>query len=106
MKTFVITVPYRATFTISTNTDKMLIEEEDILDYFDVESLNEIDKEDLAEYFRSQAEDLDISRRQLAQIFADEVANNRSDFEVLVDDIEVEALELEADTVPVFWNIK
>ena len=105
MKTFVITVPYTATFTIN-NTAEMVIDEEDILDYFEVDSMDEISKEDLAEYFRSQAEDLDISRTQLAQQFAEEVANNRSDFQVQVDDIEVEARELEADTMPVFWNIK
>jgi hypothetical protein len=105
MKTFVITVPYTATFTIN-NTAEMVIEEEDILDYFEVDSLDEISKEDLAEHFRSEAEELDISRRQLAEQFAEEVANNRSDFQVQVDDIEVEARELEADTMPVFWNIK
>ena len=102
-KTFTITVPYTATYTVS-NVDRIYIEEDELLDHFEVDSLEEISKEDLAEYFQSQAEDLDISRSELASQFAEEVANNRTDFEVQSADIEI--LE-EEDTagIPVFWNV-
>ena len=88
MKTWTIEVPWLATFTISNSTTLEICEEE-ILDHFEVDSLDEISQEDIDDYIRTCADDVDMPRQMLADQFYEEVRNNRSDFEVLVDDIEI-----------------
>ena len=91
MTTFKIEVPYTATYTIQSSTT-LEITEDEILDYFEVDDITEIDADELEEFFKSQAEDIDMPRNVLAAQFADEVSDNATDFEVLVDNISVESV--------------
>jgi len=91
MKTFLLEVPYTSTWTVQ-ETTTLEITEDEILDYFEVDDFDEIDADALQEFFKEQAEEIDIPRNVLAAQFADEVSNNATDFEVQVDDISVEEI--------------
>ena len=91
MKTFLLEVPYTSTWTVQ-DTTTLEITEDEILDYFEVDDIDEVSAEQLQEYFKEQAEEIDIPRNLLAAQFADEVRNNATDFEVQVDDISVEEI--------------
>ena len=89
MKTFLLEVPYTSTWTVQ-DTTTLEITEDEILDYFEVDDIDEVSAEQLQEYFKEQAEEIDIPRNVLSAQFAEEVYNNATDFEVQVDDISVE----------------
>ncbi len=89
MKSWIVEVPYTATYTVVESTT-LEITEDEIMDHFDVDDINEVSAEQIHEYIKEQAEEIDIPRHVMAAQFADAIHNNATDFEVLVDDIEIE----------------
>lgn len=90
MKTFKITVPY--TYMVSGEfTHK--VDEDQVLEYFEVNSLDKIDPEDLEEYLREQADDAtgDISDDEIC-----ELVREQKGLETDIDNCEIEVEVLEA----------
>lgn len=95
MKTWSIEVPFTATYTISGSTF-LEITEEEVLEQFEVDSLDEIPADQLKEYIKERGEDdaFNIPRAVLADQFREEVYNNAcDDFQVDMDSAEIQIEE-------------
>ena len=87
MKTFKMTVPY--TYMVSGDYEHEITEDQ-VLEYFEVESIDEIDPEKLEEYLREEADDAsyDIDDEVIFQL-----VREQKGLETQLDDIQIE-LEL------------
>jgi hypothetical protein len=90
MKTWSIEVPFTASYTISGDTF-LEITEEEVLEHFEVDSLDEVTATELEEYIKERGEDdaFNIPRQILADQFREEVYQNATDFEVDIDSAEI-----------------
>ena len=88
MKTFKITVPY--TYTVSGNFEHEITEDE-VLEHFEVDSLEQIDPAALEDYLRETADDeaYDISDSDICLLVSEQKG-----LETQPDDIEIEVEEV------------
>jgi len=99
MKTWSIEVPFTATYTIS-NSTFLEITEEEVLEHFEVDSLDEVTATELEEYIKQRGEDdaFNLPRQILADQFREEVYQNACDFEVDIDSAEIQIEEDDEET--------
>lgn len=90
MKTIKIVVPVELTYTLYHSVE-LNLDEEDILDEFQVNSIDDIDPEALREYLADYTQDhADVDRETAANAFYTEVLNNATDFEIYTDEMSIE----------------
>lgn len=88
-KKIVVNVPWYTTFTVG-NWATHVIDEQDVLNHFKVENLDDITADELSAYIKDQGSDAayNITREQMANHFYEEVLANKVDLNVFEDDIE------------------